>query len=323
MNNFLRIGCGNGRGIGRCIGALLVAAVTLLQVARADEPKLQFREIAATDGTPLNVVETGNPQGQPVLLLHGYSQSYLSFHEQLADPQLQARFRLVAMDLRGHGGSGKPWTSEAYAGHLPWARDLRRVIETLGLDRPVIVGWSFGGFVAMDYVREYGPQAVTALVLTGSHGGLLPRPAGTPPRYVGDLDGAIRGAREFMRVMSAKPVSQEAVDRGTYTNVMMPAYVRNAMPGKRLDNTDMLPTLSVPTLVILGDRDGSLPAEAVRKSLAVNSRIETLILPGVGHSAFLEDPATFDRELLRFATAARATAAGTAAAVSAQPSAPP
>jgi pimeloyl-ACP methyl ester carboxylesterase len=118
-------------------------------------------------------------------------------------------------------------------------------------------------------------------------------------------------------------VSQEAVDRGTYTNVMMPAYVRNAMPGKRLDNTDMLPTLAVPTLVILGDRDGSLPAEAVRKSLAVNSRIETLILPGVGHSAFLEDPATFDRELLRFATAARATAAGTAAAVSAQPSAPP
>ncbi len=293
-----------GRTLRGRVYGLLLLALAMLPLARAAEPVLRFHEVTATDGTPLNVVETGNPKGRPLLLLHGYSQSYLSFHEQFADPRLQDQFRLVAMDLRGHGASGKPWGREAYAGHLPWARDLRSVIDTLKLERPIILGWSFGGFVAMDYVREYGPQAVSGVVLTGSHGGLLPRPAGPPPRYTGDLDAAIRSAQDFMRLMSAKPVAAAAMDRGSYANVMLPPYVRNVMVAKRLDNTDLLPTLAVPTLVILGERDASLPAESIRAALAVNDRIRVRIFPGVGHSAFLEDAPAFDRELESFAASA-------------------
>jgi pimeloyl-ACP methyl ester carboxylesterase len=201
------------------------------------EPRseLTFREITSFDGVPLNVVESGNPAGSPIVFLHGFSQSYLSFLAQLQDPQLVLRHRLIAVDLRGHGASGKPWLREAYAGHLPWARDVRAVVDALQLAAPVIVGWSFGGFVAMDYVREYGPQSVTALLLTGSHGGLLPRPAGVPPIYAGDLDAAIRNAQQFMRLMSVKPVSAADIARGEFSHVMMPAYVRNAMAGTWTD----------------------------------------------------------------------------------------
>lgn len=275
------------------------------------EPKseLTFREVISFDGVPLNVVESGNPAGTPIVFLHGFSQSYLSFVPQLQDPQLVSRHRLIAIDLRGHGASGKPWLREAYAGHLPWARDVRAVVDALQLSAPVIVGWSFGGFVAMDYVREYGPQAVTALLLTGSHGGLLPRPTGVPPIYVGDLDAAIGNARQFMRLMSVKPVSAADIERGEFSHVMMPAYVRNAMAGKRLDNADLLATHEVRTLLLLGEKDGSLPAVQIRDALRSNPRIEVQILEGVGHSAFLEEPARFNRELAGLAASA-ATARG-------------
>jgi len=275
------------------------------------EPKseLRFREVISFDGVPLNVVESGNPAGTPIVFLHGFSQSYLSFVPQLQDPQLVSRHRLIAIDLRGHGASGKPWLREAYAGHLPWARDVRVVVDALQLSAPVIVGWSFGGFVAMDYVREYGPQAVTALLLTGSHGGLLPRPTGVPPIYVGDLDAAIGNARQFMRLMSVKPVAAADIERGEFSHVMMPAYVRNAMAGKRLDNADLLATHEARTLLLLGEKDGSLPAPQIREALRSNPRIEVQILEGVGHSAFLEEPARFNRELAGLAASA-ATARG-------------
>ena len=279
--------------------ALLFGGVAL-QVAVANPQSLHFHEVNAADGTPLNVVETGNVDAPALLLLHGFSQSYLSFHLQLHDPELTERFRVVAFDLRGHGGSGKPWLREAYAGHRPWADDVHRVIETLKLDKPVIVGWSFGGYVAMDYIREYGASSIAALVLTGSHAGLIARSDGPRPRYEGDLDVAIRNAREFMRLMSAKPVSDDMLDRGTYAHVMMPAYVRNAMIDKRLDNTDMLTSLSVRTLVILGDQDASLPTRPIQGILEVNRNITIKTLSGVGHSAFIEDAVSFNRELAQF-----------------------
>jgi pimeloyl-ACP methyl ester carboxylesterase len=72
------------------------------------------------------------------------------------------------------------------------------------------------------------------------------------------------------------------------------------MAEKRLDNTDMLESLSVRTLVFLGDQDASLPAEHTRELLEVNRHITTKILPGVGHSAFIEDAVTFNRELAQF-----------------------
>jgi pimeloyl-ACP methyl ester carboxylesterase len=110
-----------------CWSVALLFGGVALQVAAADPQSLRFHEVNAADGTPLNVVETGNVDAPALLLLHGFSQSYLSFHPQLHDPDLTERFRVVAFDLRGHGGSGKPWLREAYAGHRPWADDVHRV----------------------------------------------------------------------------------------------------------------------------------------------------------------------------------------------------
>ena len=70
-------------------------------------------------------------------------------------------YRLVAMDLRGHGLSGKP--REGYTESKLWAEDVDAIIRTLGLDRPVLCGWSYGPLVILDYIRHYGEEGVGGL----------------------------------------------------------------------------------------------------------------------------------------------------------------
>src|SRR5215831_13925868 len=115
-------------------------------------------------GIELHLVETGNPTGQSILFLHGFSQSCLSWTRQL-DSELADRFRLIAMDLRGHGLSDKP--REAYADTRLWADDIHAAIGALDLDRPVLCGWSYGPLVILDYLRHYGEDHVRAVNFIG------------------------------------------------------------------------------------------------------------------------------------------------------------
>jgi pimeloyl-ACP methyl ester carboxylesterase len=107
--------------------------------------------ITGGGGVRLHVREAGNPHGRPVLFIHCYSQSFLSWIGQLGARRLGGPPRLLAMDLRGHGLSGKP--PGVYTDSGLWADDVQAVISTLGLDRPVLVGWSYGGLVICDYLR--------------------------------------------------------------------------------------------------------------------------------------------------------------------------
>lgn len=131
--------------------------------------------VETTDGVTLNVVETGDPAGTPVVFVHGISQSWRSWAKQLSDEALRARFRLIAMDLRGHGGSQgaqgaididgrnlSPLRPDQYADGSDegtaqlWANDIAAVVAALDLSNPNLVGWSYGGAVVLDYLRRLG-----------------------------------------------------------------------------------------------------------------------------------------------------------------------
>ena len=86
------------------------------------------------------------------------------------DSSLVDEFRLVAYDLRGHGMSEAPADAASYTDGRMWADDLAAVIDHLGLDRPVLVGWSYGAFVIGDYLRVHGQDNVAALELRGRRG---------------------------------------------------------------------------------------------------------------------------------------------------------
>ena len=113
--------------------------------------------------------EWGRPDGRPILFLHGWFQSHLCWAEQYHSALAQ-EFRLVASDLRGHGMLEAPPNPGHYTNGRLWADDLAAIIDQLGLDRPVLVGWSYGGFIICDYLRAHGTgqpgQPVVAGVAT-------------------------------------------------------------------------------------------------------------------------------------------------------------
>jgi len=97
-------------------------------------------------GTKLRVKEWGNERGHPILFIHGFFAESALLQMQYESPALQD-FRLVALDLRGHGESEAPANAEAYTRADPWADDIAAIIRVLELKKPVLVGWSYGGFI--------------------------------------------------------------------------------------------------------------------------------------------------------------------------------
>src|SRR3954453_20239544 len=116
-------------------------------------------------GCRLHVEEAGKREGRPILFIHAFSQSRLSWGRQV-DSALAGDFRLVTFDLRGHGASDKP--RDAYGDSRLWADDVQGIITSLDLDRPILVGWSYGGLVICDYLRGYGEQRVGGIALVGA-----------------------------------------------------------------------------------------------------------------------------------------------------------
>ena len=126
---------------------------------------MKSHKVTGGGAAQLHVVETGNNSGRPILFIHGFSQCWLAWSRQLRS-DLADDYRLVAMDLRGHGLSDKP--REGYADSRLWADDVNAVIRDLDLDHPVLCGWSYGPLVILDYVRHYGEDDISGLNFVGA-----------------------------------------------------------------------------------------------------------------------------------------------------------
>src|SRR5690242_5835602 len=120
-------------------------------------PSRRQHWVKTPDGLDISVREWGDPNGWPILFIHGLAQSHLCFLPQFASA-LANRHRLVAYDLRGHGESSKPTDPSFYNEGRRWADELAAVIEVANLRKPVLVGWSLGGRVVRQYLMHYGDR---------------------------------------------------------------------------------------------------------------------------------------------------------------------
>ncbi len=261
-------------------------------------------------GVPLAVTNSGPNRGPEILFLHGLGHSRASFSGQIKS-DLADRYYMVAFDLRGHGQSGKPWRDEDYADPKIWADDVKRVMDSTGLDRPIVVAWSYGGLVAADMIRTYGSTALSGLMFVNTTGGFVRVPASDAPMPA-DLREAYRllaeptyaNQRRAVRNISKYLVAEKAppgwINQSLEVGLMLPPYVRSRLAARPTDNTDLVGEMSVPVALAYGDQDESLRPEVVAALLRAIPNSKELRFEGAGHSPFAEDVARFNRELATF-----------------------
>ncbi len=254
----------------------------------------------------LHVREWGNPDGPPILFIHGWSQNYLCWVKQY-ESVLADEFRLVAFDLRGHGMSETPLEPEPYADGRLWADDVAAILDELRLDKAVLVGWSYGAFVIGDYVRKHGQDRIAAINFVEGAVKLNEAAFGTliGPGFIDhfvdatadDLPTNIQAMRSFVRTCLVKPVAADDIETAVCWNVAVPAQVRANLAARDLDYDDVLRELEVPLLVTQGVADVVVLPSMAEHILATCDTAEASWYDGVGHVPHLEEPGRFNREL--------------------------
>lgn len=276
-------------------------------------PEVTSGTVVSGGGLHLAEYENGNPSGPALVFIHGFTGSYLSWERQLSDARL-TDFHLVAYDLRGHGASDKPLDPAQYTDGTLWADDLDALIRARHLDHPVLVGWSYGGFVISDYLRRYGDGAIGGVVFVGAVTNFgTPEAAGYlsddvlaifPDVLSSDLGRSVDGTRALTR-MFANPLRGSEWERSYGTAMIVPPVVRAAMFNRALDNDDVLARLEVPTLVVQGTTDRIVRMSAAAHIAATVPGARLLAYEGVGHAVQLEAPQRFDRDLADFVRGTR------------------
>jgi pimeloyl-ACP methyl ester carboxylesterase len=212
------------------------------------------------------------------------------------------------MDLRGHGRSDMP--HEGYADSRLWADDVNAAIRTLGLDHPILCGWSYGPLVILDYLRHYGEDGIGGIHLVGgiSKLGSDEALAVLTPEFLSLVPGLFAtGAEESVRSLTSllrmcfveEPSSEDLYFMLGY-NVAVPPYVRQALFSRSFDNDDLLPTIRKPVLVVHGAQDAVVKPAIVHQYKASIAHAQIQVMPGAGHAPFWDDAETFNEHLRTF-----------------------
>jgi len=246
--------------------------------------------ILTRNGVDINYEVHG--KGQTTLLLtHGYSGSLRMWDPQVA--ALQANFRLVTWDLRGHGGSDSPERLDLYsAAHA--VADMAALLDHLRLEQAVVGGLSLGGYLSLAFYLTH-PDRVRALVL-----------ADTGPGYRNDeaREGWNEMARARGRFFSHKGLAGlEAGDPAHGDTHRSAMGLANAAAGTLVQHDGAvmaaLPDVAVPSLIIVGSNDEPFvnPSQYMARKIPSS---QLCMLDDAGHVSNIEQPDAFNAALVGF-----------------------
>jgi non-heme chloroperoxidase len=269
---------------------------------------MENHKITGGGGIQLHLVETGNSKGRPIMFLHGLSQCWLTWSRQM-NSDLAGDFRLVAMDIRGHGLSDKP--REGYADSRLWADDVHAAIQALRLDHPILCGWSYGPLIILDYIRHYGEDGIGGINFVGGITKLGSDEAISvlTPEFLSLVPGffatgaeeSVRSLESLIRLCFAQELSAEDRYLMLGYGVSVPPYVRQALLSRSLDNDDLLPRIRKPVLITQGAEDAVVKLSAVDQHKAGGlTHAQIQIVPSMGHAPFWDDAAAFNQRLRAF-----------------------
>ena len=272
--------------------------------AGAGEPREQW--LAIGDDQRLYVLSAGSAGDPAMVFVHGIGGSSTSWQSVIGS--FAGTHHVVAIDLPGHGRSDIPDPAGADYGVPALARAVLHALSRLGVERATLVGHSLGGAVAIGAALA-APERVERLVLVDS-GGLgveispeLVRLLGEPPG-----ESASRALLELFfhdqrLVLDAGVAEHLAALSRPGAHAAVGAIKRRAFTpegGQRAVPVERLADISVPVLVVWGERDRVIPVAHAERARAVFADVEIAIVPDAGHAPQVEAPEEFAAIVARF-----------------------
>jgi non-heme chloroperoxidase len=251
--------------------------------------------------------------GQPVVLIHGYPLNGASWEKQ-ERVLLNAGYRVITYDRRGFGKSSQPTVGYDYD---TFAADLNAVLEHVGLNDVVLVGFSMGTGEVVRYMGNYGSARVAKAVLIGAIPPFLLKTGDNPDGVDGSVFDGIKAAvvtdrpayfKDFLDnfynvdVLGGTRISDQAWQNSFIVAVGASPYAAHACVDTWLtDFREDLPKIDVPTLLIHGDADRILPyaATAARLPGLIND-LEFVTVEGGPHNIAWTHPDEVNSALLDF-----------------------
>ena len=267
----------------------------------------------SVNGLSLHYLEWGKPEAPPIVCVHGYTSSAEAFNAPAR--HLQDRYRILALDVRGHGESA--WSPTGAYRYADQASDLAAFAGQFGLDKFVLVGTSMGGIIAMAYAAEHAEQ-LRGLVINdlGPDAEVgtqrITQMVGSRPDEFATLEEAMAYRRSASPILAARSAEDQhelalgVLRRGAggkWQWKMDPAYIRQRVehgPPGRPPLWPVLQALGCPTLVVWGTDSDVLSEAQARRMVDVLPRGELVRVPGIGHAPTLVEPvvlAALDRFL--------------------------
>jgi pimeloyl-ACP methyl ester carboxylesterase len=261
-----------------------------------------IKSIRLSTQVELPYLEQGDASGVPVVLLHGFGDSWRSF--ELVLPHLPNSIHAFALTQRGHGDASRP--AAGYRSQ-DFAADLAAFLDELRLPAAVIVGHSSAGATAQRFALDY-PARALGLVLIGSFITLRhhARARALWNDTVSTLSDPISPAflREFQQGTFAQPVPGAFIETMIAESLTVPAFVWRAVFQGLLEDdfTGELHQIKVPTLLIWGDQDAILTRQDQQALAAAIPGAQLFVYPAAGHSPNWEQPQRFAADLAAFAS---------------------
>lgn len=272
---------------------------------------ITFTDSSSKEEISIAYSDYGN--GDPVVLIHGWPLSREMWEYQLG-PLVDAGHRVVKYDRRGFGKSSKPWTGYDYD---TLASDLNELMEQLDLRNVTLVGFSMGGGEAVRYISTYGEGRISRLALISSVTPFMKKTenneTGVDPHVLDEMIASIKddrigfldefGKKFFGVAFLSKPISTPLLHY--YRDLASRASARSTIEAaKAFAGTDFrndLAKITVPTIIIHGDADKTVPIEvSAERTAQMIPHAEYAVLGGAPHGLFYTHKEDLNKILIDF-----------------------
>ena len=255
------------------------------------------------NGIIVNYTERGIPQGLPVVFIHGFP-----FSHEMWEPQMKIlpnNIRAITYDVRGHG------TSDVADGQYMmefFVDDLIALLDHLVIDKAILCGLSMGGYIALRAIERH-PERIKALVLCDTKSEADTNEAKVKRSatiQTVKTKGVKIFAEDFVKSIFAektirnKPEIVEYIKRIILNNSPLGICGTLLALASRTDTTNVLPSINVPTLILVGEYDILTPPIATQAMHTKITDSELHILPNAAHMSNLENSFDFNEKLIAF-----------------------